>query len=122
MLLRILPPSVRFRPNFVPKSRIRTRYFHRTFRLTHKFSVTYAMPTVRIALCTYSPGILSRGEGMASFWQDLRFAFRALGKSPWFAAIAIVTLALGIAVNPSIFSIINRFLLRPIPVTQSEQR
>src|SRR5260370_26496092 len=79
------------------------------------------MPTVRIALCTYSPGILSRGEGMASFWQDLRFAFRALGKSPWFAAIAIVTLALGIAVNTSIFSIINGFLLRPMPVPHSEQ-
>jgi hypothetical protein len=53
--------------------------------------------------------------------QDLRFAFRALFKSPWFAAIAIVTLALGIAVNTSVFSIINGFLLRPLPVPHPGQ-
>jgi macrolide transport system ATP-binding/permease protein len=58
---------------------------------------------------------------MSSFWQDLRFAFRALGKSPWFAALAVITLALGIAVNTSIFSIINGFLLRPMPVPHPEQ-
>ncbi len=58
---------------------------------------------------------------MSSFWQDLRFAFRALGKSPWFAALAVLTLALGIAVNTSIFSIINGFLLRPMPVPHPEQ-
>jgi hypothetical protein len=58
---------------------------------------------------------------MESFWQDLRFAFRALGKSPWFAALAVVTLALGIAVNTSIFSTINGFLLRPMPVPHPEQ-
>jgi predicted permease len=58
---------------------------------------------------------------MASFWQDLRFAFRALGKSPWFASLAVITLALGIAVNTSIFSIINGFLLRPMPVPHPEQ-
>jgi hypothetical protein len=58
---------------------------------------------------------------MGSFWQDLRYAFRALRKSPWFAALAVVTLALGIAVNTSIFSIINSFLLRPMPVLHPEQ-
>ena len=58
---------------------------------------------------------------MASFWQDLRFAFRSLSNSPWFAALAVVTLALGIAVNTSIFSIINGFLLRPMPVPHPEQ-
>jgi macrolide transport system ATP-binding/permease protein len=58
---------------------------------------------------------------MASFWQDLRFAFRALANSPWFAALSVVTLALGIAVNTSIFSIINGFLLRPMPLPHPEQ-
>jgi predicted permease len=58
---------------------------------------------------------------MTSFWQDLRYAFRALRNSPWFAAIAVVTLALGIAVNTSIFSIINGFILRPLPVPHAEQ-
>jgi predicted permease len=58
---------------------------------------------------------------MDSFWQDLRFAFRALLKSPWFAAIAIITLALGIAVNTSVFSVINGFILRPMPVPHPDQ-
>src|SRR6267154_1625697 len=58
---------------------------------------------------------------MSTFWQDLRYAFRALGNSPWFAAIAIVTLALGIAVNTSIFSMVNGLLLRPLSVTHPEQ-
>jgi predicted permease len=58
---------------------------------------------------------------MDSFWQDLRYAFRALGKSPGFAALAIVTLSLGIAVNTSTFSVINGFMLRPMPVPQPEQ-
>jgi predicted permease len=65
--------------------------------------------------------MVQRGDDMESFWQDLRFAFRALGKSPWFAALAVVTLALGIAVNTSIFSTINGFLLRPMPVPHPEQ-
>ena len=56
-----------------------------------------------------------------SLWQDLRYAFRALGNSPWFATIAIVTLALGIAVNTSIFSMVNGLLLRPLSVTHPEQ-
>ena len=58
---------------------------------------------------------------MASLWQDLRYAFRAFGKSPWFASLAVVTLALGMAVNTSIFSIINGFLMRPMPVPHPEQ-
>ena len=58
---------------------------------------------------------------MRSLWQDLRYAFRALFKSPWFAAIAIVTLSLGIAVNTTIFSMVNSFLLRPLPVPHPEQ-
>lgn len=58
---------------------------------------------------------------MGSLIQDLRYALRALHKSPWFAALSILTLALGIAVNTAIFSIINGFLLRPLPAAHPEQ-
>ncbi len=58
---------------------------------------------------------------MGTFWQDLRYAFRVLRNSPWFAALAVVTLSLGIAVNTSIFSVVNGFILRPMPVPDPEQ-
>ena len=52
---------------------------------------------------------------MTSTWQDVRYSFRAIAKAPGFAAIAILTLALGIGANTTIFSWINSALLNPVP-------
>ena len=53
---------------------------------------------------------------MAAWRQDLRYALRRLSKSPGFAAAAIVSIALGIGANATIFSMVSRFVLRPAPV------
>jgi len=52
---------------------------------------------------------------MTSIWQDIRYSWRMIGKAPGFAAIAILTLALGIGANSTIFSWINSALLNPVP-------
>src|SRR5271155_2571228 len=52
---------------------------------------------------------------MTSIWQDIQFSLRMIAKAPGFAAIVILTLALGIGANSTIFSWINSALLNPVP-------
>ncbi|MCC6389821.1 MAG: ABC transporter permease [Bryobacterales bacterium] len=52
---------------------------------------------------------------------DLRFAARMLRKHPWFSAAIIVTLALGIGANTTIFTLVNAVLYKPLPFPGSER-
>jgi predicted permease len=52
---------------------------------------------------------------MTSFWQDVRYSLRMIAKVPGYAVLAILTLALGIGANTTIFSWINAALLNPVP-------
>ncbi len=57
-----------------------------------------------------------RWAAMEDFFMDIRFGARMLRKNPGFTAVAIVTLALGIAANTTIFSAVNGWMLRPPPI------
>ncbi|MFN7949880.1 MAG: ABC transporter permease [Blastocatellia bacterium] len=58
---------------------------------------------------------------MQTLWQDLRYGARLMGKAPGFTLVAVFSIALGIAVNVAVFTLVNGLLLKPLPVKNPER-
>jgi len=64
---------------------------------------------------------MEMGANMGTLGQDFRYALRNLRKAPGFAAVAVITLALGIGASTAIFSVIDNILMEPFPYPDAQR-
>src|SRR5262245_25287421 len=62
-----------------------------------------------------------KGDPMETLLQDVRYAFRTIGRTPGFAVVAVLSLALGVGANTTIFTLLNAALLAPLPVERPSE-
>src|SRR5262249_14018885 len=58
---------------------------------------------------------------MKAFFEDVRYCVRSLRRTPGFTLVVILTLGLGVGFNTAIYSVVNSFILRPLPVKDPDQ-
>jgi predicted permease len=72
----------------------------------------------------YNPvpaGDSSQGNFVEALWNDLRYALRGMRKNPVFVLFVVLTLALGIGANTTVFTLINTIVLNPLPARNSNE-
>ncbi|HET9262562.1 MAG TPA: permease prefix domain 1-containing protein [Vicinamibacterales bacterium] len=74
-----------------------------------------------VALAKEDTRAVWRWQALERLSQDSRYAFRVLKRSPGFSPTAILSVALGIAVNTTMFSVVNAVLLRTVPFADPER-
>jgi predicted permease len=74
-----------------------------------------------VALATEDSRTMWGFGSLEIFWQDLRYGLRMMLKNPGFTLVAVFTPALGIGANTAIFTLLDKVLIRPLPVEQPQQ-
>jgi hypothetical protein len=94
------------------------RLAQRAFSSAIRFGHARAKPIDWSLAVDLHTNTLTRSTTMRFSWRDVPYGWRMLRRSPGFAALAILTSAIGIAANTTVFSWIDAVLLRPLPGTQ----
>src|SRR5216683_4208242 len=95
--------------------RAATAELHDLYRMRAELARNQRLPKREPA----QAGDQQRGNFVADLWRDVRYTFRTMRKSPLFVVFVVLTLALGIGANTTVFTLIDNLVLNPLPVRNS---